>query len=161
MRRLIKYKGFVARSKFFERLASCLGIGRHESRKSKAVGLQTARAQGRDHGAGARHGTHGKARLPHKLHGLRSRIAYRRRAGIGDKRHALALRQNINELLRSRMLVVFVHAHRRRADAVAIQQLSRLARVFAGDHVADIKKPERAQGNICNIANGKPYNVER
>ena len=45
-------------------------------------------------------------------------------------------------------------------DAEVVEQLLRLACVFAGDAVNPLEHVERAQGDIAEVANGSGYEIE-
>ena len=57
-------------------------------------------------------------------------------------------------------LVVLVAAHGRRGDGEVVEQLLRLARVFAGDAVGAPEDIEGAQGDVAEVADGSGDEVE-
>ncbi len=84
-------------------------------------------------------------------------------SGIADSRHPCIRNycdprsrfQLLNQFGGALPLIVLVATDGRRFDLEMIQQLLRLARVFAGDAVGALQYVERAQRNVAEIADGR------
>ena len=63
------------------------------------------------------------------------------------------------EAKRALLLVVFVVADGRPLDAVVIEELARLPRVFAGNQVGLFKNADGAVGHVFQIADGSGHDV--
>ncbi len=79
-------------------------------------------------------------------------VADQRNAGITDQRNLRALLHGQHQLGSASQLIVFVIADQRFLDAVMVQQLLRVAGIFAGDLIDFLQNTQRAQGDVFQIA---------
>ena len=76
-------------------------------------------------------------------------------ARVGDQRDTRALLHFLHQFGGLRHLVVLVIAGGAGRDGVVIEQLLRLARVFAGDDVDFLQNAQGAQRDVFEIADGR------
>jgi prolyl-tRNA editing enzyme YbaK/EbsC (Cys-tRNA(Pro) deacylase) len=88
-------------------------------------------------------------------------VAQRRGAGVADVGDALAARQPLDDDARGRALVVLVHGDQRLREREVAQQGGAVARVLAGDRVAEGEHVERAQRQVGEVADRRGDDVER
>ncbi len=88
--------------------------------------------------------------------------------GVGDQRHpgiahqcdGGALLHRVHQFWCARDFVVLVVADQGLVNFKVIQQLQRVARVFAGDLIHFFQNAQRAQRNIFQIADRRGHQVE-
>ena len=115
---------------------------------------QAGGRQGSDHGRCARHRHHAQTGGAHGVDDARARVGHGGRAGVRHQRNALAGLQPGDQLVGDFPLVVLVRGDQRSLQAVARQQLRRIARVLAGDGVGQRQHMERAQADVGCISDG-------
>ena len=89
-----------------------------------------------------------------------ARIGDRRRARVAYERDLRALLEFDHDFRGARDFVVLVIADEPLLDFEVREQLHRLARVFAGDHVHFLQDAQGAQRNVLEIADGRRDHVQ-
>jgi putative FmdB family regulatory protein len=89
-----------------------------------------------------------------------ARIGDERRSCIADQSNFRALFQRKNEFGRAGQLVVLVIADQRFVNVVVREQLQRMAGILAGDLVYLLEDANGAKGDVLEIANGRPNQIE-
>src|SRR5262249_38487980 len=84
-----------------------------------------------------------------------------RSSGIRNDRDVLTRAQCAEKFLYARLFIVFVIAHEPRRDTVVIQQLARLAGVFACGKIHFAEDAQRGRGNVLQIADRRIYDIQR
>ena len=97
-------------------------------------------------------------RLPHQLV---PRVGDRRRAGVGDQRHALPFRKAAQKDRPGAKLVVVVEDEHGGPDLVAVEELHRPPRVLARDDRGFLQGADRAKGDVLQVPQRRSHNVKR
>lgn len=89
-----------------------------------------------------------------------SGVGNKRHAGVADERNLRALFERDEQLGSARHLVVLVITDERFADFIMVEQLLRMASVFAGDLIDFFEYAQGAQGDVFEVANGRADQVQ-
>ena len=144
----------------FQRLPALRFLSRKKAAEEERVRRQSGCAQRADQRRCPRDRRHRYAMRPRLRHQPITRIGDQRRAGVRYQRDVLASLQLAQQLFRASLLVVFVIAHQRLRNAVAVQQLARLPRVLARDLVHFPKNAQGAQRDVLQVADRGRDDVE-
>ncbi len=117
-----------------------------------------------DHAAGTGQWHHWQLSQAHRLHQSGARVADGRGACITHIGHACALLQALNHHLRTLCLVVLVHCQQlcgSFVNAIGPQQRLGVAGVFTGHHIGQLQHMQRAQADVCQVANRCGHHKQR
>jgi len=84
--------------------------------------------------------------------GARTGVGDRRRTGVGNQRQRAAFAQQAQQALRRRRLVVLVQGEGLGANAVVVEQATRVPRVLAGDGVDAAQHLQRARADVAQVS---------
>jgi hypothetical protein len=158
--RFVKNDGAILDAEAFESAMAFAGARGEEADEEELFIGQAGRGERREERGGAGYGNNrnlvAKAESDQAV------------AGVGDQRHARiadqsdfrALLESDEKFRRARHLVVLVIAHKRLRDFVVIQELLRVAGVFAGDLAGFAQDAQGAQGDVFKIADGRSDEIK-
>ena len=124
------------------------------------AGLQPRGDQSRQRGIGSGNGDDRQAGSNRGAHQFQSWVGKGGHAGIGDHSHTAALLQQGHQFLGAGLFIVFVIADRGGINVEVVEQLLRLAGVFAGNAIDAPEHTQRPQGNVFKIADRGGYEVK-
>ena len=89
-----------------------------------------------------------------------ARVADAGTSGIGDEGDFLTTLQSLDDFLASPGFIELEITEQRPGDSKMTQQLAGAPRVFRGDDVAFLQRPQRAQRDIFEIPDGRGHEVK-
>ena len=144
----------------FEARAAGAGFLRQESEELEIAGGQAGGDEGAESGIGAGDGNDGDAGGDGFGDEPGAGIADAGHACIGDDGDESAVLQRGDQLGGTITLVVLMEADGRCGDGEVVEELLRLARVFAGDAVSVLENFKGAEGDVAEVADGRGDEVE-
>ena len=129
--------------------------------RTQSVGREAGRHQRRQYGAGAGNRFHADAGGHGGPDEAVAGVRHGRRSRIGDQRNAVAAAKPVDQRRHLLVLVVLVQAGRGAPDIVVVQQLGGVARVLGGDQVDVAQHPERPQGDVLEVTDGRGDQEQR
>jgi len=155
VRRFVKNDGAILDAKAFERAVAFAGARGEESDEEKLFVGKAGSGERREQRGGAGDGNDGNFVAKTKSDEAVAGVGDQRHARVADERNFRPLLESDKEFRRAGHLVVFVIADERLRDFVVVQELLRVARVFAGDLVGLAQDAQSAQGDVFEIADGR------
>src|SRR5690606_32447238 len=101
-----------------------------------------------------------ESRLAHRAHNSRTRVAYRRRSGVGHQRYTLTVGQALDYGLRRRGLIMPMRRHQRGIDSPGIQKRLARARILRRDDIATGECLPGPNAEIAKITDRRGDNVQ-
>ena len=157
MRRFVKDQRARRLHQRLESFAPLRAGGRQEADKVEVVGGQPGSAERGRKSRRPRHRHHRNTVANRQRHQVLPGVGHPRQPGITHQRHLRSLLHLQHQLGRAHHLVVLMVALFPLVDAVMVEELGGPARVFAGDQVNFFQHPQRPQGDVFQIADGRRY----
>jgi hypothetical protein len=152
-------RGFAG--KRFEGLQTLSCLGREKAAEIEGLGGKTRSRDSGQHGGRARHRLHADARVDRGAHQPVSRVRHQRHSCIRNQRHYGARAQAFEQLGGPLRFVVLVITHGRLLDAVMIEKLAGLTRVFARDHVGLLQQAHGTERDVFQITDRRRDQIEQ
>ena len=127
---------------------------RQETDEMKFIGRQSAGSERGDQGTRAGDRLDPEACGNGRLDDPFARIADARCAGISDQRDLLTAPESFEDFLSAFGFVELKIAEQWFGDVKMFQQPAAMPRVFRSDHIAFAQNPQRARGDVLEIADG-------
>jgi hypothetical protein len=154
VRRFVENDGAILDAKAFERAVAFAGARGEEADEEKLFVGKAGSGERREERGGAGDGNDGNLVAKAKSDEAVAGIGDQRHARVADERNFGALLESDKKLWRAGQLVVFMIADERLRDFVVVQELLRVAGVFAGNLVGLAQDAQSAQGDVFEIADG-------
>lgn len=128
--------------------------------EGEGIRRQSGGAQRRQQRRWAGNRGHSDAKIAGLLHQAVAWVGNQRRSRVRNQGDVFPSLQFAEKVNRARLLVVFVITDQRGGDLVSLQQLMRLASVFARDEIHFGERADPAKSNIFEISDRGRNDVE-